>query len=41
MNDNLTAESKQGPESQGGRGHWAVYYTSPHRFITTFSDLLT
>ena len=22
---------------QGGRGHWAVYYTSPKRFIITFS----
>ena len=22
---------------QGGRGHWAVYYTSPQNFILTFS----
>ncbi len=22
---------------QGGRGHWAAYYTSPKRFIITFS----
>ena len=22
---------------QGGRGHWAVYYTSPPSFIITFS----
>ena len=23
--------------SQGGRGHWTVYYSSPQRFIITFS----
>ena len=22
---------------QGGRGHWAVYFTSPQSFIVTFS----
>ena len=27
--------------SQRGRGHWAVYYTSPQSFITTFLYLLT
>jgi hypothetical protein len=25
---------------QGGRGHWAVYYTSPQSFIITFNNLL-
>ena len=23
--------------TQSGRGHWAVYYTSPHSCIITFS----
>ena len=23
--------------NQGGRGHWAVYYTSPRSFVITFS----
>ena len=27
--------------TQGGRGQWAVYYTSPQSFIITFSYLLT
>ena len=25
---------------QGGRGHWAAYYTSPQSFINMFSTLL-
>ena len=27
--------------TKGGRGHWAVYYSSPQSFIVTFSYLLT
>ena len=26
--------------TQGGRGHWAVYYASPQSFIIMFSYLL-
>ena len=32
--------SKKIAYKQGGRGHWAVYYTSPQSFIITLSNSL-
>ena len=36
----LQSKEKVTAEIQGGRGHWAVYYTSPQSFIIAFSSYL-
>ena len=33
-------EEKEKKYYQGGRGHWAVYFTSPQSLTLTFSDSL-